>query len=159
MCEAPLLSAQALADFGKAGFRCSTRPTDLPDAALGVDAEGLKGSGVGIPSGFRSTRAPTKTPRPIRSGGNVIAMPGSFVGVRLAAYPIHGRPRFAKPFNGWWSDKALIAAIHPDFLAWPAPLSLMEFADRLLLSTYRACCALGCSGFAGHGLTCLAITS
>ena len=71
---------------------------------------------------------------------------------------IHGRPRFAS-FAVSDGSKVSIAAIHPDFdvrrtpavpdgIRWPAPQS----ADRT-----RG--ALTSMGFAGHGLTCLAITA
>jgi len=71
---------------------------------------------------------------------------------------MHGRPRFAKrSFHD--GSKVKIAAMHPDSLFGAFPWSLMESAGQLLYQQSAFLNALTSAGFAGHGLTCLAINA
>ena len=55
---------------------------------------------------------------------------GTHVGLRCA-HPIHGRPRLPSA-QLMVAKEEEIAAIHSDFGSCLTPVSLMEFADRLL---------------------------
>ena len=70
--------------------------------------------------------------------------------------PLHGRPWFAKlSFHDGLKEE--IAAVHSDFIVWLMPTVPDGICWLTPLSFDRTQCASSATGFANHGLTCLAI--
>ncbi|WP_169208727.1 hypothetical protein [Aromatoleum petrolei] len=75
-----------------------------------------------------------------------------------SARTVHGRPLLAKRSLGDGS-KVKIAPVHSDFRCETCSLSLMGCAGRRRDPLHALWVPRPASGFANHGLTCLAITT